>query len=413
MIQRIGFSDGLARQLQGIGGIGEALNQKKQLDNQTARTTADVAQMGAELPGIQADAGMKQQKFQDALKQDRLLANVTGLQKDRMGLPENVRKDGPSDAELLLWSQLQGKPIDEVRAGVSKSTGEATQVGLDNDAKRQTFDYNANLQPEIIKGKKLDNAQTAQTIDQSGKLFGPKMADAKLQPGKTQAETDRIKAETDKTNMETAAGPKTPKTNANNLTEREKNQLSDFSVGTDLLSELAGKFSSDISGKNAVQQAGNWAADAAESIPFVGGKIAPETRTFNDLRRITAETMLRAATGANAPEPEVKFYTALLPEAGMSNKEAQSKMDAFVSQMTAKAKGTANRLRLTGNEQEAQKIEGGIDDMVSKVSKIFDSTGQADTASQGAVKIKDDSEYDSLPSGTDFIDPNGVKRRKP
>jgi hypothetical protein len=31
----------------------------------------------------------------------------------------------------------------------------------------------------------------------------------------------------------------------------------------------------------------------------------------------------------------------------------------------------------------------------------------------GPKKIKDNAEYDSLPSGAEFIDPNGQKRRKP
>jgi hypothetical protein len=110
-----------------------------------------------------------------------------------------------------------------------------------------------------------------------------------------------------------------------------------------------------------------FAADVVESIPLVGGKMAPKTNEYNDKRRITAETFLREATGAAAPAEEIKFYTRLLPEAGDSPEQAQSALNAFRGAVMAKVKGVASTLRAQGKDDQAAQIE-------SKMQALFDSS---------------------------------------
>lgn len=170
------FTDDLMLGINSFSKIGDAANEYKKTKASIAASEAGVLndnkRTDAAVKASAADTNISNSKFARMGLEDSLRASIGKAQGERMALPEGVRKDGPSDQELMFWSRLQDKPIDEVRAGIKKAGGEAAQVGLENEGKRQTIDYNANLQPKLLKGKDLENeqteAQTAKTISDTG-----------------------------------------------------------------------------------------------------------------------------------------------------------------------------------------------------------------------------------------------------
>lgn len=147
---------------------------------------------------------------------------------------------------------------------------------------------------------------------------------------------------------------------------------------------------------------GGFAADVVESVPLIGGKLAPKTNEYNDKRRLTAETFLREATGAAAPAPEIKFYTNLLPEGGDSPEQAQSALNAFRGAVMAKVKGVATTLRAQGKDAQATQLE-------TKMQSLFDSSVNIkEPAPQSQVaQPKNKAERDALPPGTRYMGPDG------
>jgi hypothetical protein len=151
------------------------------------------------------------------------------------------------------------------------------------------------------------------------------------------------------------------------LTAGQQTTLADIAEANGMLNSLAQSFNQT----GMAQSPGKaFAADVVESVPFVGGKIAPKTAQYNDNRRITAEKFLRAATGAAAPEKEVKFYASLLPEPGDDAQQAQNAIDAFRSAVKDKALSISSALKLQGRDQDAQEIEGRINDLFAMEIKI-------------------------------------------
>lgn len=174
------------------------------------------------------------------------------------------------------------------------------------------------------------------------------------------------------------------------LSEKMSNQLVDFSTGVNLLGDVVDSFDKNISqGPAGTGTLGSYVAGKVEALPFVGGKLAPETRSYKDQARVTTETLLRAATGAAAPEQEVTRYTAMLPAPGMSDQEAQSKMDAYTSQIRSKAKGTTDALRLMGRGREADEMERNIELLLGRIPKIVNpNSGTPGQVGRFKVRVK-------------------------
>jgi hypothetical protein len=181
------------------------------------------------------------------------------------------------------------------------------------------------------------------------------MATAATNRTETNARTKLLGAQTQKTeNAPTDKGTK--------LNEAQSKTIGAAGTAKVMLDEIASQFKDSKLGG-----AGGYAADVVESIPLIGGKLAPKTNEYNDKRRITAETFLREATGAAAPASEVKFYTNLLPEPGDSPEQAQSALNAFRGAVMAKVKGVASTLRAQGKDAPANEIE-------TKMQTLFDSS---------------------------------------
>lgn len=189
---------------------------------------------------------------------------------------------------------------------------------------------------------------------------------------------------------------------ATKLTEKQSSTLGAAGMAKTMLDDLANQFKdSNLGGVS------GFASDVVESIPLIGGKLAPKTNEFNDKRRITAETFLREATGAAAPKEEVKFYTRLLPEAGDSPEQAQSALNAFRGAVMAKVKGIASTLRAQGKDDQAAQIE-------SRMQGLFDTSVniKAPASPHAVAEPKNRAEFDALPPGSLWKDSKGGTHRK-
>jgi hypothetical protein len=211
-------------------------------------------------------------------------------------------------------------------------------------------------------------------------------------------ETKRHNMATEGIQRTAANKEKTPPGTAK-LTPAQAGTLADISEAQGMLNNLAQSFNKNGMAKSPGKA---YAADVIESIPIIGGKLAPKTAEFNDNKRITAEKFLRAATGAAAPKSEVKFYASLLPEAGDSPAQAQSAMNSFRAAVKAKALGVPSALRLEGREAEAQAVEARIEQLFAEGSDI-DQPGKAPAAPKateaGALMQKADGSFDYVPGG--------------
>jgi hypothetical protein len=159
------------------------------------------------------------------------------------------------------------------------------------------------------------------------------------------------------------------------LSEAQLKTVSAAGMAKNMLNELASQFTASKLGG-----AGGFVSDVVESVPFVGGKVAPKTSEYNDKRRIVAETFLREATGAAAPKEEVKFYTNLLPAPGDSPEQAQSALNAFRMAVLSKTQGVVESLRLQGHDDQAGLIEGRLKNLFSDSVNIGDTATKKQTA---------------------------------
>jgi hypothetical protein len=79
-----------------------------------------------------------------------------------------------------------------------------------------------------------------------------------------------------------------------------------------------------------------------------------------------------------------------------------------------KATAARNRMALAQSETDFIKAAREYQDVLREGIKRAEArAGGASSANSGVVQVKTDADYDSLPSGTLFIDPNGEQRRKP
>ncbi len=142
------------------------------------------------------------------------------------------------------------------------------------------------------------------------------------------------------------------------LPARTKNRLTDFASGFRLLKNLVQTYDKSMAGGVSGGIAG-----ATEKIPFVGEKVAPKTANYQNKRKQTAEVFLRAATGAQANDTEVKLYAGFLPEPGDSRRTAEAKFKNFIASVRARSRGATDLFRLTGEDETAAFIEGRMDEL--------------------------------------------------
>lgn len=86
---------------------------------------------------------------------------------------------------------------------------------------------------------------------------------------------------------------------------------------------------------------------------------------------------------------------------------------AITEKEGAKATAAKNRMSLAQDEKSFIAAAREYQDVLREGIKRAQARLQGVAPTGGAVQVKTDADYDSLPSGTLFVDPNGVQRRKP
>jgi hypothetical protein len=327
---------------------------------------------------LDPEGAMKYQEAQQKNKDAQSQARTQGLM-GLFGLPEEQRataypqyrqqlggaESGLPEAyepnSLMAMMHMGVKP--ETQADLRPKIPDSPKVGTFEDFVTRSFGANPTA-AQLVQARKqwetADNVPAGSGAPTVGSFEDFVTKKYGRSPSADQIMTAR--KEWDSTNL------RTPK-----LSEKMSNQMVDFSTGVNLLSGLITTFKEKImEGPGGTGTAGAYVAGGVEKLPYIGGKLAPNARAYNDEARTVTEALLRAATGAAAPDQEVTRYTAFMPTPGMNPQEAQAKMDAYVAQIRGKAKGTTDALRLMGREEEAQQMEAGIDALLSQLPKISD-----------------------------------------
>lgn len=266
-------------------------------------------------------------------------------------IPEGIRNP---DKEYEIMDRLLGKPVGFHKQAETERVG---KVGREAEA------HTSAMQTDTAQRGYI-GAQTKRALAEAQGGTG----DANWQVTDTSEGKVQVNPKTGETRPLTGPDGKqlrSPKEPGIKLNEAQTKTLGAAGMAKTMLNDLAAKFKGGGLGG-----VGGFVADVAESVPFVGGKVAPKTAEYNDQRRIVAETFLREATGAAAPAPEVKFYTNLLPEPGDSEAQAQSALNAFRGAVKAKVKGVAETLRAQGREADAQNIEQNLETLFADSENI-------------------------------------------
>lgn len=143
-------------------------------------------------------------------------------------------------------------------------------------------------------------------------------------------------------------------------------------------------------------------ADAIAGVPLVGGAVGnwlrtPDRQKFVQGASSLSESLLRAATGAGVNKDEAKQkIEELTPQWGEDESTTKQKMAAIPLYIESL------KVRAGPGAPKAQEISATSPRAVGVPKKAA-----------GVARPADKAAFDALPSGTLFIDPNGVTRRKP
>jgi len=187
------------------------------------------------------------------------------------------------------------------------------------------------------------------------------------------------------------------------LSESQKRDVSAVGTGANLLTSLVDEFKGVNTG-----DASQAVKSKISGLPIVGQRVAPKEAGYNATRRLTAETYLREATGAAAPEKEVATYEGFMPDIGDTPEQAQSKLNVFIDRIKARNEGVVSYLEASGDMKSAAKIREQGQRLLSTIPKIVNK----ESDSTGLPKVTDQQSFDTLPSGAEYIGPDGRKRRK-
>jgi hypothetical protein len=141
-------------------------------------------------------------------------------------------------------------------------------------------------------------------------------------------------------------------------------------------------------------------ADAIAGVPLVGGAVGnwlrtPDRQKFVQGASSLSESLLRAATGA-----------------GVNKDEAKQKIEELTPQWGEDAETTKQKMAAIPLYIESLKVRAGPGAPKAQEISATRPVGVPKKAA-GVAKPADKAAFDALPSGTLFIDPNGVTRRKP
>lgn len=92
----------------------------------------------------------------------------------------------------------------------------------------------------------------------------------------------------------------------------------------------------------------------------------PETTKYLNQQRQQVESDLRAATGATAPEAEVKTYLSFMPQPGDSEDLAAKKLQDYYNKISNKVEGVAAAHEASGDYMGAQKIRENMKNIIAQ-----------------------------------------------
>lgn len=168
------------------------------------------------------------------------------------------------------------------------------------------------------------------------------------------------------------------------LSEQQKRDVTAVGTGTRLLTSLVNEFKSVNTG-NAIQAAKSKISD----LPIVGQRIAPKEASYNSTKRLTAETYLREATGATAPEKEVDTYEGFMPDIGDTPEQAQSKLNVFIDRIKAKNEGVVSYLEAFGDMESAKKIREQGQRLLSTIPKIIEANQESSFTTEKQNRLEE------------------------
>lgn len=92
----------------------------------------------------------------------------------------------------------------------------------------------------------------------------------------------------------------------------------------------------------------------------------PDTTSYLNQQRQQVESDLRAATGATAPDSEVKVYLSFMPQPGDSKELAASKLQDYYRKISNKVEGVAAAHEASGDIIGAQKIRENMKNIIGQ-----------------------------------------------
>lgn len=353
------FTGDMMSGLKGFSQVGDAINDKRKMDL--------LAKEGA--------SRIKESEQQQKLNQQKIDANKSTADQEaaaRQITSETEARGAMTPAALEGTKTATGNAVnmDEIKSA-KQADSDAKLYNMLNQGKEGFMPLNGRALRKMADAKALDANKADQAEIKKEEAAGAKESRAAAEStagiAETKARTGLLGAQTLKAREATTKEPAAKETR---LTEAQSKTLGAAGMAKTMLDDLANQFKgSKLGGMK------GFAADMVESVPVVGGKMAPETNAYNDKRRITAETFLREATGAAAPAAEIKFYTNLLPEPGDSEEQAQSSLDAFRGAVMAKVNGVAATLRAQGKDAQADEIESKMKTLFSTSANIKEPAG--------------------------------------
>jgi hypothetical protein len=183
---------------------------------------------------------------------------------------------------------------------------------------------------------------------------------------------------------------------------KEKEMLSAVEEGKYLLSNLVDTFKN--SGFGGV---GSAIGEATAKIPLVGKYAAGKNKEYQNQKRLAAETWLRAATGAAAPEHEVDTYTGFLPSESDPPEIADKKIQNFFNKIAAKAEARTKIFEVEGKSLEQR---GMIDLANTKYTQANLIRQMIQDARKGIPTIQEDKGKTEQPSATKYLDEIRARR---
>jgi len=112
-------------------------------------------------------------------------------------------------------------------------------------------------------------------------------------------------------------------------------------------------------------------------IPWFGQRMFPNEAAYEQHQKVMSERFLRIATGAAAPDNEVKTYMSFLPAWGSTPAQAKAAVESFMDNVRAKANQSVSRLRALGTPESIRKANLIDSNIKLAFSKLKDITGSA------------------------------------